>query len=181
MSAQEYLEKLAAEHKERVDAYRAKQEAQEQEKIEGIRQKYDNVLAAMPVELAEFYSFDPEDEDCPLKLSIPLHADIHVGYWGYALRFKCVLDRPTDMQLSSAIDLAKRYYREPEPEPELMAEEAPEPVSDELTRVEQAEAALNSFNYQRAIAVALLEVAVQLGEIDRLLVAMNKSTARLPL
>ena len=166
-TAQAYLESLAAEHQKRVDDYRASQEAKAQEQIEKIRQEYDIVHDKMPVELAEFYSFDPSDSECPLKLSIPKHADIHVGYWSGALRYKCATNRATDGRLSATIDLAKQYYREWEPEPE------PEPV--ELTRVEQAQAAIDLYNYQRAIALALVEVAVQLSEIDRSLVALNSN------
>lgn len=75
MSAQEYLDKLAAEHQKSVDDYRALQEAKEQERTDEFRQ--------------------------------------------------------------------------------------------------QANMALESFNYQRAIALALVEVAHQLGEIDKTLVSMH--------
>jgi len=173
MSAQEYLETLAAEHQKRVDDYRALQEAKEQEQIEKIRQEYDIVYNKMPVELAEFYSFDPSDSECPLKLSIPKHADIHVGYWSGALRYKCATHRATDGRLSATIDLAKQYYREWQPEPELEAETAPAPQPADPSLLEQANMALESFNYQRAIALALVEVAHQLGEIDKTLVSMN--------
>ena len=182
MSAQEYLETLAAEHQKRVDDYRALQEAKEQEQIEKIRQEYDIVYDKMPVELAEFYSFDPSDSETPfgpsdsefpLKLSIPKHADIHVGYWDGALRYKCATNRASDGSLSAIIDLAKQYYHEWQPEPELEAETAPAPQPTDPSLLEQANMALESFNYQRAIALALVEVAHQLSEINKTLVSMH--------
>ena len=173
MSAQEYLAELAVEHQKRVDDYRASQEAKEQEQIEKIRQEYDIVHDKMPVELAEFYSFDPSDSECPLKLSIPKHADIHVGYWSGALRYKCATNRATDGRLSATIDLAKQYYHEWQPEPELEAETAPAPQPADPSLLEQANTALDSFSYPRAVALALVEVATQLGEISKTLVSMN--------
>lgn len=181
MSTQEYLEALAAEHQKRVDELRAKQEAKEQEEIEEAHQLYCGIYDKMPEELAEFYSFDPGDSDCPLKLSIPKHADIYVGYWNGELRFKCVTNRASEVPLSAVINRAKQYYHEPEPEwqPESEAPaqnpapEASSQVPAEYSRLEQANMALESFNYQRAIALALVEVANQLGEIDKTLVSMN--------
>ena len=197
MSAQEYLVALAAEHQKRVDDYRALQEAKEQEQIEKVRQEYNIILGKMPMELSEFYSFDPIDPVCPLKISIPQHADIHVGLWAGTPRYKCATNRASEMplsarlfdvgdllrisatnrasemSLSAAIDLAKQYYHEWQPEPELEAETAPAPQPTDPSLLEQANMALESFNYQRAIALALVEVAHQLGEIDKTLVSMH--------
>ena len=173
MSAQEYLDKLAAEHQKSVDDYRALQEAKEQERTDELRVEYNAILGKMPMELSEFYSFDPIDPVCPLKISIPQHADIHVGLWAGTPRYKCATNRASEMPLSAAIDLAKQYYHEWQPEPELEAETAPAPQPADPSLLEQANMALESFNYQRAIALALVEVAHQLGEIDKTLVSMN--------
>lgn len=173
MSAQEYLDKLAAEHKAAIDAFRAKKEAEEQERTDEFRREYNIILGKMPMELSEFYSFDPIDPVCPLKISIPQHADIHVGLWAGTPRYKCATNRASEMPLSAAIDLAKQYYHEWQPEPELEAETAPAPQPTDPSLLEQANMALESFNYQRAIALALVEVAHQLSEIDKTLVSMN--------
>ena len=173
MSAQEYLAALAAEHKAAIDAFRAEKEAQEQERTDELRGEYNVILGKMPMELSEFYSFDPIDPVCPLKLAIPQHADIHVGLWGGTPRYKCATNRAMDMPLSAAIDLAKQYYREWQPEPELEAETAPAPQPTDPSLLEQANMALESFNCQRAIALALVEVAHQLSEIDKTLVSMH--------
>ena len=119
----------------------------------------------MPVELAEYYSFSLH-RSCPLKISIPKHACIYVGYWGDALRYAVEGDTPTYGRFSEILDRAKGYYREPivEPEPK------PEPVApkpEEPDYIEQAEISLNAFNYQRVIALALVAIAKQLREIDR--------------
>jgi len=173
MSAQEYLDKLAAEHKAAIDAFRAEKEAKEQERTDEFRREYNIILGKMPMELSEFYSFDPIDPVCPLKISIPQHADIHVGLWAGTPRYKCATNRASEMPLSAAIDLAKQYYHEWQPEPELEAETAPAPQPTDPSLLEQANMALESFNYQRAIALALVEVAHQLSEIDKTLVSMN--------
>jgi len=173
MSAQEYLDKLAAEHKAAIDAFRAEKEAKEQERTDEFRREYNIILGKMPMELSEFYSFDPIDPVCPLKISIPQHADIHVGLWAGTPRYKCATNRASEMPLSAAIDLAKQYYHEWQPEPELEAETAPAPQPADPSLLEQANMALESFNYQRAIALALVEVAHQLGEIDKTLVSMH--------
>lgn len=70
MSAQEYLETLAAEHQKRVDDYRALQEAKEQEQIEKIRQEYDIVHDKMPVELTYF---PPKSMSLPLAGTLMKH------------------------------------------------------------------------------------------------------------
>ena len=173
MSAQEYLDKLAAEHKAAIDAFRAEKEAKEQERTDEFRREYNIILGKMPMELSEFYSFDPIDPVCPLKISIPQHADIHVGLWAGTPRYKCATNRASEMPLSAAIDLAKQYYHEWQPEPELEAETAPAPQPTDPSLLEQANMALESFNYQRAIALALVEVAHQLSEINKTLVSMN--------
>jgi hypothetical protein len=173
MSAQEYLDKLAAEHKAAIDAFRAEKETKEQERTDEFRREYNIILGKMPMELSEFYSFDPIDPVCPLKISIPQHADIHVGLWAGTPRYKCATNRASEMPLSAAIDLAKQYYHEWQPEPELEAETAPAPQPTDPSLLEQANMALESFNYQRAIALALVEVAHQLSEINKTLVSMN--------
>ena len=173
MSAQEYLETLAAEHQKSVDDYRALQEAKEQERTDELRVEYNAILGKMPMELSEFYSFDPIDPVCPLKISIPQHADIHVGLWAGTPRYKCATNRASEMPLSAAIDLAKQYYHEWQPEPELEAETAPAPQPADPSLLEQANTALDSFSYPRAVALALVEVATQLSEINKTLVSMN--------
>lgn len=173
-TAQAYLESLTAEHQALIDKVRANRDEEERQRIDELTLKYNAVYAKLPEELSEFYSFDTTDSDCPLKILIPKHAPINVGYWGGGLRYKCESDHASWGRLSEFINLAKQYYREPEPEPEPEPE-APAPKPVELTRVEQAQEAIDLSNYQRAIALALVEVAVQLSEIDRSLVALNSN------
>ena len=173
--AQAYLQELAEEREARIRADYARMEAEKQERIAGVRMEYDKVVGKMPVELAEYYSFFSEDASCPLKVSIPLHADFYVGYWNGELKYKdCMYGYSFSSPLSDVINRAKNLYRQPEPEPEADPEPAQAPAEPLLlqpTAIESAKSACEVGHYDKAIAFALIEIAEQLREIDRSLCA----------
>ena len=162
--AQEYLEEMAAERQAEIDAIEAERLAEEKEREDGRRKEYDLIVAKMPVELAEYYSFDPKHGSCPLKISIPKHACIRVGYWGDALLYAVGTDSATWGRFSDFLADAKQRYREPKP---VVPPQPVAPKPEEPDYIEQAEISLNAFNYQRVIALALVAIAKQLREIDR--------------
>ena len=169
--AQAYLQALATEREARIKADDEKMEAEKQERIAGVRKEYEKVLGKMPVELAGYYSFFSEDTNCPLKVSIPLHADFYVGYWNGELKYKeCLYGYSFSSPLSDMINRAKNLYSVPGPEPE------PEPESAEKlllppTAINVAKSACEVGHYDKAIAFAMIEIAEQLREIDRSLCA----------
>ena len=174
-TAQTHLDTLMAEEQAHLDEIRARRDEEEREWIAKIRQEYDLVLPRMPEELKEYYSFDSGDSSCPLKVSIPKHVEFHVGFWGGSLRHKLCSTRADYGRLSQFIKMAKEYYREPEPEvDERKSTEPAESKVIEPSRVQRAQAAVDEGSYSRAIAIALIEVAVQLSEIDRSLVALKE-------
>ena len=174
-TAQAYLQALAAERESRIKADDARMEAEKQERIAEVRKEYDKVLGKMPVELAEYYSFFSEDTNCPLRVSIPMHADFYVGHWNGELKYKeCLYGYSFSSPLSDMINRAKNLYREPEPQPEHETEPEQEPVEQMLlqpTAIESAKSACEVGHYDKAIAFALIEIAAQLKEIDRSLCA----------
>lgn len=179
--AQAYLQTLATEREARIKADDARIEVEKQERIAGIRKEYEKVLGKMPAELAEYYSFFSEDARCPLKVSIPLHADFYVGYWNGELKYReCLYGHSFSSPLSDVICRAKNMYLEPELEPKSEPEPEPEPELAQVpaeplllqpTAIECAMSACEVGNYDKAIAFALIEIAAQLKEIDRSLCA----------
>jgi len=165
-TAQAYLQALATERESRIRADDARMEAEKQERIAEIRREYDKIAGEMPVELAEYYSFFSEDANCPLKVSIPLHADFYVGYWNGELKYKeCLYGYSFSSPLSDMISRAKNLYREPEPEPESEPAQVPtEPLPLPPTAIESAKSACEVGHYDKAIAFALIEIAERLKE-----------------
>ena len=170
-TAQAYLQELAEEREARIKADDARMEAEKQERIAETRREYEKVVGKMPVELAEYYSFFSEDTNCPLKVSIPLHADFYVGYWNGELKYKeCLYGYSFSSPLSDMINRAKNLYSVPGPEPEPEPEPAPK-LPPPPAAIEIAKLACEAGSYDKAIAFALLEIAEQLREIDRSLCA----------
>ena len=172
-AAQAYLQALATEREARIRADDARMEAEKQERIAEIRREYDKVVGKMPVELAEYYSFFSEDTNCPLKVSIPLHADFYVGYWNGELKYKeCLYGYSFSSPLSDMISRAKNLYREPELEPELEPEAEPEPAQVpaeplllQPTAIDVAKSACEAWNYDKAIAFAMIGIAEHLRSL----------------
>jgi len=188
-TAQAYLRRLAAEQESRIELEGKYQAEKEEERLlriilernkqlELMEKEYRSILAKMPSELIEYYSFFDKDENAPLKVSIPLHDDFYVGYWDGELRYRIgeydnrysALPLPYVIQLAksqySAQNLGSKTETEPEPEPEPIEQFPPPP-----TAIDVAKSACEVGHYDKAIAFAMIEIAEQLREIDRSLCA----------